>query len=81
MSACDMRDTEDHRSYMVTGATDTQRQESTHNVPLDTTLPAPEAEVPETPQDPNTRLADVLAYLQKKAQSMTIQSDRSRLIR
>ena len=57
----------DRSPYMVTGATDTQRQipefltgrihsnpnlerqESTHNVSLDTTLPAPDSEVPETP--------------------------------
>ena len=28
-----------------------ERQESSHNVSLDTTLPAPEPEVPQTPQD------------------------------
>ena len=76
--------------YMVTGATDIQRQfpelltgrihshpnletqESTHNVSLDRTLPAPETEVPETPQDLLNRLAEVLVSLQNKPQSMTI---------
>ena len=48
------------------------RQQSNHNVSLDTTLPAPEQEVPETPQDPLNRLADVLVNLQKKPQTMTI---------
>ena len=49
-----------------------ERQESSHNVSLDTTLPAPEPEVPQTPQDPLNRLADVLVNLQNKPQSMTI---------
>ena len=48
------------------------RQQSNHNVSLDTTLPAPEQEVPETPQDPLNRLADVLVNLQNKPQMMTI---------
>ena len=48
------------------------RQQSNHNVSLDTTLPAPEAEVPHTPQDPLNRLADVLVNLQNKPQTMTI---------
>ena len=48
------------------------RQQSNHNVSLDTTLPAPEQEVPETPQDPLNRLADVLVNLQNKPQTMTI---------
>ena len=89
-SACDLRVTKDTSPYMVTGATDTQRQipefltgrihshpncerqESTHNVCLDTTLSVPEPEVPETPQDPLNRLADVLVNLQTKPQSLTI---------
>ena len=49
-----------------------ERQESSHNVSLDTTLPAPEPEVPQTPQDPINRLADVLVNLQNKPRSMTI---------
>ena len=49
-----------------------QRQESTHKVSLDTTLPAPEPEVLSTLQDPLNILADVLANLQNKPQSMTI---------
>ena len=48
------------------------RQQSNHNVSLDTTLPAPEQEVPETPQDPLNRLADVLVNLQNMPQTMTI---------
>ena len=69
-SACDLRDTTGRRSYMVTGATQIQRQipeflpgrmhsipklerqQSTHNVSQDTTLPAPEPEVPEISPDP-----------------------------
>ena len=47
-----------------------ERQQSTHNISLDTTLPAPEA--PEPPQDPFNRLADVLVNLQNKPQFMTI---------
>ena len=49
-----------------------ERQQSNHNVSLGTTLPAPEPEVPEPPQDPFNRLADVLVNLQNKPQSMTI---------
>ena len=49
-----------------------ERQQSTHNISLDTTLPAPAPEVPEPPQDPFNRLADVLVNLQNKPQSMTI---------
>ena len=49
-----------------------ERQQSTHNVSLDTTLPAPDPEVPQTPQDPLNRLADVLVNLQNKPQTMTI---------
>ena len=49
-----------------------ERQESSHNVSLDTTLPAPEPEVPKTSQDPLYRFADVLVNLQNKPQSMTI---------
>ena len=49
-----------------------ERQQSNHNVSLDTTLPAPEPEVPVTPQDPLNRLADVLVNLQNKSQTMTI---------
>ena len=37
-----------------------QSQQPNHNVSLDTTLPAPDPEVLETPQDPLNRLADVL---------------------
>ena len=32
-----------------------EMQELTHNVSMDTTLPAPEHEVPDTPQDPLNR--------------------------
>ena len=49
-----------------------QRQHSNHNVSLDTTLPAPDSEVPEPQQDPFNRLADVLVNLQNKPQTMTI---------
>ena len=49
-----------------------ERQQSTHNVSLDTTLPAPDPTVPEPPLDPFNRLADVLVNLQNKPQSMTI---------
>ena len=49
-----------------------ERQESIHNVSLDTTLPAPDPEAPNTPQDPLNRLADVLVNLPNKPQSMTI---------
>ena len=43
-----------------------ERQQSNHSVSLDTTLPAPVQEDPETPQDPLNRLADVLVNLQSK---------------
>ena len=49
-----------------------ERQQSDHNVSLDTTLPAPDPEVPEPPQDPLNRLADVLVNLQNKPHTMTI---------
>ena len=49
-----------------------ERQQSTHNISLDTTLPALAPEAPEPPQDPFNRLADVLVNLQNKPQSMTI---------
>ena len=49
-----------------------QRQQSNHNVSLDTTLPAPDPEVPETSQDPLNRLADVLVNLQNKPHNVTI---------
>ena len=49
-----------------------ERQQSTHNISLDTTLPAPAPEAPGPPQDPFKRLADVLVNLQNKPQSMTI---------
>ena len=49
-----------------------ERQQSTNNISLDTTLPAPAPEAPEPPQDPFNRLADVLVNLQNKPQSMTI---------
>ena len=49
-----------------------EKQESIHNVSLDTTLPVPEPNAPETPQDPINRLADKLVNLQNKPQSMTI---------
>ena len=39
---------------------------------LDTTLPTPDSEVPETPQEPHNRLANVLVNLQNKPQFMTI---------
>ena len=49
-----------------------ERQQSNHNVSLDTTLPAPQPEVPDTPQDPLNRLADVLVNLQNKPRTKTI---------
>ena len=49
-----------------------ERQQSNHKVSLDTTLPAPDPEVPESTQDPLNRLADVLVNLQNKPQTMTI---------
>ena len=49
-----------------------ERQQSNHIVSLDTTLPAPDPEVPELTQDPLNRLADVLVNLQNKPQTMTI---------
>ena len=49
-----------------------ERQQSNHNVSLDTTLPAPDPAAPEPSQDPFKRLADVLVNLQNKPQSMTI---------
>ena len=49
-----------------------ERQQSNHNVSLDTTLSAPEPEATEPPQDPLNRLADVLVNLQNKPQTMTI---------
>ena len=49
-----------------------ERQQSNHNVSLDTTLSAPDPEVPESTQDPLNRLADVLVNLQNKPQTMTI---------
>ena len=66
-SGCNLGGTKNSGPYMVTGATDTQRQisefltgrvhshptlerqESNHNVSLDTTLPAPGLEVLDTP--------------------------------
>ena len=51
---------------------DLQRQESTHDTTLDTTLPIAEPAPAEQPQDPINRLADVLVNLQNKPHSMTI---------
>ena len=51
---------------------DLQRQESTHDTILDTTLPITEPVPAEQPLDPINRLADVLVNLQNKPQSMTI---------
>ena len=51
---------------------DLQRQESTHDTTLDTTLPIAEPAPTEQPQDPINRLADVLVNLQNKPHSMTI---------
>ena len=48
-----------------------ERQESAHNISLDTTLPVQEHVMPEIPQDPIKRLTDVLTYMQNKPQSMT----------
>ena len=92
-SVGDLRDTTSHDSHMVTGAIDTQQQspefltgrihsipnlqQSNHNVSLDTTLPAPAPEVPETSQDPLNRLADVLVNLQNKPHNMTIRPVRT----
>ena len=49
-----------------------QRQESTHDTTMDTTLPLAEPVPAELPQDPINRLADVLVNLQNKPHSMTI---------
>ena len=49
-----------------------ERQQSNHKVSLDTTLLAPDPEVPEPPQNPLNRLADVSVNLQNKPQTMTI---------
>ena len=49
-----------------------KRQQSNHNVSLDTTLPAPEPSEPKISQDPFNRLADVLVNLQNKPQFLTI---------
>ena len=49
-----------------------ERQQSNHKVSLDTTLPAPDPEVPESTQDPLNRFADVSVNLQNKPQTMTI---------
>ena len=49
-----------------------QRQESTHDTTMDTTLPLAEPVPAEQPQDPINRLADVLVNLQNKPHSMTI---------
>ena len=46
-----------------------ERQQSNYNVSLDMTLPAPQPEVPDIPQNPFNRLADVFVTL---PQSMTI---------
>ena len=51
---------------------DLQRQKSTHDTTMDTTLPMAEPVPAEQPQDPINRLADVLVNLQNKPQSMTI---------
>ena len=51
---------------------DLQRQESTHDTTMDTTLPIAEPVPAEQPQDPINRLADVLVNLQNKPQWMTI---------
>ena len=59
------------RIHSITGR-NLERQQSNHNVSLDTALPAPDPEVPETPQDPLNRLVDVLVNLQNKPQSTTI---------
>ena len=69
-------DTQRQISEFLTGRSHShpnlERQEPNHDVSLDTTLQAPEPEVPETPQDPLNRLADVLVNLQNEPQSMTI---------
>ena len=49
-----------------------ERQESAHNISLDTTLPVQKLIMPETPQDPINRLADALTNMQNKPKSMTI---------
>ena len=56
-----------------------ERQQSNHNVSLDTTLPAPETVAPETPQDPLNRLADVLVNLRNKPQTLTSDLSKQRL--
>ena len=48
-----------------------ERQQSNHNVSLDTTLLAPEPEVSDVPKDSLNRSADVLVNFQNKPQSMT----------
>ena len=47
-----------------------EREESAHNVSRDTILSLPESELPETQQDPISRLADVLVNQLNKPQSM-----------
>ena len=54
-----------------------ERQQSNHNVSLDTTLPAPNQKSLKYPRDPLNRLADVLVNLQNKPQSMTIRPVRT----
>ena len=51
---------------------DLQRQESTLDTAIDTTLPIAESVPAEQPQDPINRLADVLVNFQNKPQTMTI---------
>ena len=69
-------DAQQHFSEYLTGRIHSipnlERQKSNHNVSLDTTLPAPETEVPDSPQDLLNRLGDVLVILQNKPQTMTI---------
>ena len=62
----------EHLTGRIHSIPNLERQQSNHNISLDTTLPAPELYVPETPQDPLNRLVDVLINLQNKPQSMTI---------
>ena len=48
-----------------------ERQESGHNFSLDTTLAVQVHVMPEIPQDPIKRLADVLTFMRNKPQAMT----------
>ena len=71
-----VHDTQNPVPEFLTGRTHSQpnlqRQHSTHDVSLDTTLPVPELPQIQTPKDPIDRLADVLVNLQKPQSHLTI---------